>query len=95
MKHATQLKASQVRWRCDAEQLGFKNTTQVTPVKGVVGQNEAVDALRFAIECRAFGQNVYVRGLSGTGRMSMVSDILKASQPQVDTKKEHCYVAQF
>jgi len=95
MKHATQLKGSEVRWRCDAEQLGFDSTKEVTPVKGVVGQNEAVDALRFAIECRAFGQNVYVRGLSGTGRMSMVSDILKASRPQVDSKKEHCYVANF
>lgn len=95
MKHVTQLKGSEVRWHCDAEKLGFKNTEEVKPVQGVVGQNEAVDALRFAIECRAFGQNVYVRGLSGTGRMSMVSDILKASQPQVEFKKEHCYVANF
>ncbi len=95
MKHPTQLKGSEVRWRCDADQLGFETTRDVTPVQGVVGQDDAVDALRFAIECRAFGQNVYVRGLSGTGRMSMVSDILKASQPQVDRKKEHCYVANF
>ena len=95
MKHATQLTGSDVRWRCDAEQLGFKTTEEVTPVKGVVGQDEAVDALRFAIECRAFGQNVYVRGLSGTGRMSMVSDILKDAGPRIENKQEHCYVANF
>ncbi len=95
MKHATQLNGAAVRWRCDADQLGFKTTDEVQPVKGVVGQDEAVDALRFAIECRAFGQNVYVRGLSGTGRMSMVSDILKDSKPQVNGKKEHCYVMNF
>ncbi|KAA3646875.1 MAG: ATP-binding protein [Proteobacteria bacterium] len=95
MKHVTQLKGTEVRWRCDADQLGFKTTKEVKPVQGVVGQDDAVDALRFAIECRAFGQNVYVRGISGTGRMSMVSDILKASQPQLNSKKEHCYVANF
>ena len=95
MKHVTQLKGSEVRWRCDADQLGFTTTEEVKPVQGVVGQDEAVDALRFAIECRAFGQNVYVRGISGTGRMSMVSDILKDSRPQINDKKEHCYVMNF
>lgn len=95
MNHSTQLKAADVRWYCDPAKLGFESTEQVKPVKGIVGQDDAVDALRFAIECRAFGQNVYVRGLSGTGRMSMVSDILKSDRPQLTDKVEHCYVANF
>lgn len=95
MNHPTQLKAADVRWQCDPAELGFKTTEEVQAVKGIVGQDDAVDALRFAIECRAFGQNVYVRGLSGTGRMSMVSDILQNARPQLKQKVEHCYVANF
>lgn len=91
----TRLKWQEVRWQCDAKDLGFKTTEDVKPTDVIVGQDDALEALQFAIECRAFGQNVYVRGLSGTGRMSMVSKILRDVKPQIKEKVEHCYVANF
>ncbi len=95
MIEQTKLKWQEVRWQCDAKKLGFKNTKEVEPVDVIVGQDDALDALKFAIECDAYGQNVYVRGLSGTGRMSMVSKILNEVKPQLKEKTEHCYVANF
>ncbi len=95
MNEQTKLKWQDVRWQCDAKKLGFKNTREVEPVDVIVGQDDALDALQFAIECDAYGQNVYVRGLSGTGRMSMVSKILNDVKPQLKEKTEHCYVANF
>ncbi len=91
----TKLDWQQVRWQCDAQKLGFKTTREVEPVDMIVGQDDALEALQFAIECHAYGQNVFVRGLSGTGRMSMVSKILKDVKPQMKEKTEHCYVANF
>jgi ATP-dependent Lon protease len=95
MIEQTKLNWQQVRWQCDAKQLGFKTTNEIKAVDVIKGQDDALEALQFAIECQAFGQNVYVRGLSGTGRMSMVSKILKDVKPQVKEKIEHCYVANF
>ena len=95
MIEQTKLSWQEVRWRCDASKLGFKTTKEVKPVDAIVGQDDALDALQFAIECDAYGQNVYVRGLSGTGRMSMVSKILNEVKPQLKEKTEHCYVANF
>lgn len=95
MIEQTKLKWQQVRWQCDAKKLGFKTTEEIKPVEVIVGQDDALDALQFAIECDAYGQNVYVRGLSGTGRMSMVSKILNEVKPQLKQKTEHCYVANF
>ena len=95
MNEKTKLNWQQVRWLCDAQSLGFENTSEVDPVTHVVGQDDALDSLQFAIDCDAYGQNVYVRGLSGTGRMSMVSKILKDVKPKLANKKEHCYVANF
>lgn len=91
----TKLKWQEVRWKCEAKGLGFKNTKEIEPVNVIIGQNDALEALQFAIECDAYGQNVYVRGLSGTGRMSMVSKILQDVKPQLKEKTEHCYVANF
>ena len=94
-KELTKLKWQDVRWNCDASLLKFKDTREVQPINEIIGQDDALDALRFAIESKAYGQNVYVRGLSGTGRMSMVSRMLADLNPQVQAKYEHCYVANF
>ncbi|MCX7552964.1 ATP-binding protein [Marinicella sp. S1101] len=95
MTEHTKLKWQQVRWQCDASDLGFKNTKEVAPVEVIIGQDDALEALKFAIECHAYGQNAFIRGLSGTGRMSMVSKILQEVNPQVVNKLEHCYVTNF
>jgi len=95
MKAQTKLACDKIRWRCDADQLGFDTTAAVEPVDVIIGQDDALEALNFAIECQAYGQNVFVRGLSGTGRMSMVSKILHDLKPQMSEKTEHCYVANF
>ncbi|MEZ5472871.1 MAG: ATP-binding protein [Marinicella sp.] len=91
----TKLDWRQVRWQCDASKLGFKTTDEITPVDVIIGQDDALEALQFAIECAAYGQNVYVRGLSGTGRMSMVSKILHDVKPKLKEKIEHSYVMNF
>ncbi len=91
----TRLEGAAVRWRCDETQLGFESTREVAPVDGIVGQHEALEALEFAIECRAYGQNVYVRGLSGTGRMTMLKRKLLESVRSGCRPQEHCYVANF
>lgn len=91
----TELNWQQVRWSCDPKLLKFKTTKDVTPINRIIGQDDAVDALRFAIESNAYGQNVYVRGLTGTGRMTMVSRILADIKPQLENKHEYCYVANF
>ena len=41
------------------------------------------------------GQNVYVRGARGTGRITMVRQILNDLQPQTDSKRDFCYVHNF
>ena len=70
------MEASQLRWRADESALDFKSTSEIDPAVGIVGQPVALEALRFGLECQAPGQNVYVRGLSGTGRMTMIRSVL-------------------
>jgi len=87
--------ADLLRWRVDESMLDFKSTAEIDPAVGIVGQPVALEALRFGLECHAPGQNVYVRGLSGTGRMAMIRSVLDELNPQPWHKLDRCYVHNF
>ena len=89
------LSPAALRWRCDPDTLPFESTADVEPVRGVVGQDDAVEALRFGLETHAAGQNVFVRGLSGTGRMTLLKRLLDEIRPTCAIARDHCYVNNF
>lgn len=84
-----------LRWRAETSTLGFDNTRDVEPVKGIIGQDTALEALRFGLECRAAGQNIFVRGLHGTGRMTMLHRLLTDLTPACPGGRDRCYVHNF
>ncbi|MHC4410815.1 MAG: AAA family ATPase [Planctomycetota bacterium] len=89
------LPADQLRWRCDPALLPFETTEEVEALPGVVGQDSAVAALRFGLEIDSPGQNIFVRGLTGTGRMRLVRRMLEELKPTCDIKQDRCYVHNF
>jgi ATP-dependent Lon protease len=89
------LAAQLLRWECDPSRLSFKNTAEVEPITGVVGQEDAVEALRFGLETGAPGQNVFVRGLTGTGRMTLLKRLMEEIQPSCPYALDRCYVHNF
>ena len=84
-----------LRRRTDAARLGFETTEEVEPIEGIVGQDDAVDALRFGLETTAAGQNVFVRGLSGSGRQTLVRRLLEELRPGCRPRPDLCYVRNF
>ncbi len=84
-----------LRWRCDPSTLGFASTREFAPIPGIIGQDEAIDALRFGLEIHAPGQNVYVRGLEGTGRLTTVRKLLEETRPESPPAPDHLYVHDF
>jgi ATP-dependent Lon protease len=95
VKHSTELESADLRWQVDASELSFQSTADVDPAEGIVGQPIALEAMRFGVECDAPGQNVYVRGVSGTGRMTMVKSLLKELKPKARRRLDRCYVHNF
>lgn len=93
--HETRLDCDELHWHCPPEHLGFETTAEVDTNKRIVGQPTAWDALKFGLECDARGQNVYIRGGRGTGRMSMVRALLEELQPPARKKQDRCYVSNF
>ena len=87
--------SDQLRWQCPLDLLNFESTKDIPPSREIHGQQTAWEALKFGIECSAPGQNVYVRGQSGTGRTSMIRQLLEDYQPQEVKKYDRCYVHNF
>lgn len=84
-----------LRWRCDPDTLGFETTDQVEPLRGVVGQASAVESLRFGLDVRAPGHNVFVRGLVGTGRLTLVRDFLRTMDERPADAPDRVFVHNF
>lgn len=95
LRESLSLPASRVRWRCDPDRLGFGTTAQVTPDPGILGQPDAIEALRYGLETRAHGTNVFVRGLSGYGRMELIHQMIEEIAPESGALPDLCYVRNF
>ena len=95
MNKSFTLSSDDLRWHVDEDKLPFKSTAEVDPAKGIIGQPVAMEAMRFGVESVAPGQNIYVRGSSGTGLTSLVVSLLAELNPQARRRLDRCYVHNF
>ncbi len=85
----------QLYFKVDEKLLGFNTTKDVKPDCKMFGHDVAKQALSFAIECPAKGFNAYVRGLSGTGRKTLVRQVLNEIKPKARQRHDYCYIHNF
>jgi len=90
-----ELKAEELRWQCDPSLLKFETTAEIPPLEGIIGQERALRALELGVELYAPGYNVFVCGLSGTGRMTTVKTLLERIRPACPPAPDRCYVHNF
>jgi lon-related putative ATP-dependent protease len=81
--------------RCDPAELPFALCSELEEAPGLIGQERAVEALNFAVRIRAKGYNVYALGASGSGRHTMVEDLLRHRAASEPTPPDWCYVNNF
>lgn len=80
---------------CDPASLPFDTTAELAEAGMTVGQDRAVESIRFAIGMRHRGFNLFALGPEGTGRRSLIMQFLgqaAAAQPVPD---DWVYVTDF
>jgi predicted ATP-dependent protease len=90
-----EVSADQLRWHCEPGSLGFDSTDDVIPADVTIGQDRAMRALQLGLELYAPGYNIFVSGLSGSGRATTVKSILETLSPVCARSPERCYVHNF
>src|SRR6516225_2990028 len=81
--------------RCAAEELPFALCTELEEAPSLIGQERAVEAIRFAMRMRRKGYNIYALGISGTGRHALVDDLLRGQAETEPVPSDWCYVNNF
>lgn len=90
-----ELPPAALRWRADMSLFDFETTASLEPVEGIIGQRRALDAMRIGAEIPSPGYNIFVSGLSGTGRLSTVKNILERMQTEKADLYDLGYVNNF
>jgi lon-related putative ATP-dependent protease len=73
----------------------FKTTEELDPLDTVIGQKRAVEAIDFGLNMKSSGYNIFVTGYEGTGKSTIVRDILNRHAMQLDTPPDLCLVHNF
>jgi len=80
---------------CDPAGLPFELVGELDDLLEPIGQDRAVEAVEFAVAMRRKGYNVYALGASGTGKHTIVHDLLKHRAESSPTPPDWCYVNNF
>jgi lon-related putative ATP-dependent protease len=90
-----ELSVENLRKRAEPSELHCKTTKELTPLEGIIGQRRAVKALRFGLDIKEEGFNIYVSGLPGTGRKTAVKGFLEEVAKSKPVPSDWCYVNNF
>lgn len=88
-------------WTCKTEDFNFQCTDELTPLDRFIGQDRALDAIRFGLEVDKPGYNLFVTGLTGTGKTSAIKahleSIIEDMERQEKSKPpcDWCYAHNF
>lgn len=95
MKKKCGLRDSDLRCMCDPNVFNFKNTSEIEPLDEVIGQERAVQAIDFGLNMKSPGYNIFVTGIEGTGKSTIIKDIVNQHAKTLPTPVDWCMVNNF
>jgi len=93
-KHKT-LTTEELRWKCNDDVFEFDSTSDLDPIEGIVGQERALKAIKLGVDLRSPGYNIYIAGLSGTGKTTTVKKMLEKISSNCPSLYDYAYVNNF
>jgi lon-related putative ATP-dependent protease len=95
MSEKFELKSPELRCICDPKIFKFKDTSEIEPLDKVIGQERAVQAIDFGLNMKSPGYNIFVTGLEGTGKSTIVKDIVTKHAKDLPTSNDWCMINNF
>ena len=90
-----ELKPEELRWKCDSNIFEFESTEDIDPIEGILGQERALKAIRMGVDLRSPGYNIYIAGLSGSGKATTVKQMLEKISSDCPRLYDYAYVNNF
>ena len=95
MSKKYEVKAADLRCVCDPKIFKFKNTREIKPLDGVIGQKRAVQAIEFGLNMKSAGYNIFVTGVEGTGKSTIVRELVSKHARTLPRPDDWCLVNNF
>ena len=90
-----ELTADELKYSFNPKEFDFESTSTIKPIDAIIGQERALKALRLGVELRSQGYNIFITGISGTGKFTSVKRMLETLNPQCTPMDDYAYVNNF
>jgi lon-related putative ATP-dependent protease len=90
-----ELSPEKLRLECPPGQVGCETSAELGPVDGIIGQDRALKALKFGVEMKGKGFNVYVAGPPITGKRPAARSFLENIAKTRPVPPDWVYVNNF
>ena len=79
----------------DLSKLDFETTAELADLPGAVGQERAMEALKFGIGMQHGGYNIFALGPTGTGKHSFIQQFFEREAAAAAPPADWCYLNNF
>lgn len=86
---------SQLYKTCDLSHWPFSSTEELEDIDLGVGQERAIEAIKFGIRIRQNGYNIFALAPSGTGKLTSVTQLAEHEAYRQPIPSDWCYVNNF
>jgi len=95
MTAKNEVQPADLRCLCDPAMFDFETTADLEPLDQVIGQERAVRAITFGLEMQSSGYHIFVTGLEGTGKTTIVQEIVRKAAIKLPTPPDWVMINNF
>lgn len=95
MAKVKRLPYNMLKNECDPDSLKFGDTSEIEPLEGIIGQERALKAIEFGLKIKMRGFNIFMSGLTGTGKTSYAQNYIKNIAANEKIPDDWCYLYNF
>ena len=95
VEETARLAATALRKECDVGAFAFGTTKELEPLEDSLGQDRAVEAVRFGVGIRHDGYNLFAIGPPGLGKYELVRRYVEERAASEPVPADWCYVSDF
>ena len=95
LEKSARLRPEELRFQFDAAVVPWAHTQEVPACSEIIGQERALRAIRLGLELKSAGYNIFVTGLSGTGKMTTIKSLLEEIDHSGRIPDDLCYIHNF
>ncbi len=89
------LQAEMVFKKCDTDLFHFETTRDISSEESIIGQERAVKAMEFGLKIKRHGYNIFITGLTGTGKSSYARSSTREVAEKQLIPDDWCYLNNF